>query len=191
MRGSRLRERRRRSFFPRSSAVVDGDCTSHTQSGASEKYASSGRCGSRSRRQAAISGTSTSAAKCSSGSKRMRHPPGPPRPRSNGHCSKPTESARSECMTRSWPRRRVKLAIDDLRDEMLRHCHQIVVGGWPARRRRHAVRIALGVHQDDDGIVLRGRSRWQKLPIHLCCSPWRLRVREPRVPETGGCPAVV
>src|SRR6266481_1558148 len=59
----------------RSSCAVLGEITSHSQSGGSSKAATSGTLGMRSCRQPARSGTSTSAWKCSSGSKRIHHPP--------------------------------------------------------------------------------------------------------------------
>ena len=70
------------------------------------------------------------------------------------------QPARSESVTRSWPWRRGQLAINDLRDEMLRHRHQIFeVAGL--RAEAPCREDSTKVHQDDDGIVLRGRSSWE------------------------------
>jgi hypothetical protein len=54
---------------------VDGEITSHTQSGAWVKAGVFGKTGIRSRRQPAQSGTSTSSPKCSSGASSIHQPP--------------------------------------------------------------------------------------------------------------------
>jgi hypothetical protein len=74
----------------RSSRSLPGETTSHAQSGGSSRNGVAGTAGSRERSHPARSGTKISLARCSSGSKRMIHPPGPSRraaPQVGGSCT--------------------------------------------------------------------------------------------------------
>ena len=78
------------------------------------------------------------------------------------------ECARRRSVTWRRSTRRIEVAIDQFRDQMLRHGHEVFIRGWTARRRRHARRIAPGIHQDDDAIVARRGSRCALCRSQFC-----------------------
>ena len=87
-----------------------------------------GHAESRSRRQPARSGTSTSLRKWSSGSSRISHPPGPLR--RNRMARRALRRARGgACVRHGRARRGIQLTVEHLRDVVLRNANQIVVRG--------------------------------------------------------------
>jgi len=93
--------------------------------------------GSRSRRQPARSGTTTSSLRCSSGSSGDHHPPGPPTAVERT-AELHTQDGRSAGMGERRAGRRIKLAAEDLADEVVRQRAQISVGRAAFERSRSA-----------------------------------------------------
>jgi len=108
----------------RSSRSLPGETTSHTQSGGSSRNGVAGTAGSRERSHPARSGTRISRARCSSGSKRMIHPPGPPASMESGtHVH-----AEHGCSFGVRPRRsgaRVQVAAQHLGHDVVRRLQHV------------------------------------------------------------------
>jgi hypothetical protein len=132
----------------RSIRSLPGETTSHAQSGASSRNGVAGTAGSRDRNHPARSGTRMSRARCSSGSKRMIRPPGPPRPME----SATQVHAEHGCSFGVRPRRsraRVQIAVQHLRHDVVRRLEHVVVArvascGLSCHRRDFITRTPFG-----------------------------------------------
>ena len=120
-------------FSWRSIRRVDGESTSHAQSGARVKYAVSGGSGIRSRRQPPRSGTTMPSRRCGSGSLRIHQPPGPSRPRWKGGLSSPPKDRACDRVRWRWSWMGMERAVDAL-GYLVRGCVEHVLTGRLTRR---------------------------------------------------------
>ena len=109
-----------RQLLKRSIRLVDGDVTSQSQSGVTTEKDVVSCAGERAIVQPAMSGTTTWSPKCSSCSAMKIHPPGPPRPRSNGVKSSAVRLEAARAMRSGRPRMGVEHTGDYLANHVSR-----------------------------------------------------------------------
>ena len=121
---------------------VDGESVSQTQSGASVKYASAGISGNRVRRRQVRHDDIVAKVE-------LRPVEDPPAARAAPSTIERTAEVGAETragyeMARAGSWGRVKLAVENLGDQMVWHGQEVVVGGWTTSgcRAAHAVSLA-------------------------------------------------